>query len=457
MIGIAIDGPGGAGKSTIAKTLAGKLGFVYVDTGAIYRTVGLYMCNIGVAPEDTAGIEAHLPEVRLDVRCENGGQKMLLDGEDVSDKIRTPLIAKYASCVSAVPAVREFLFETQRTLAKENNVIMDGRDIGTVILPNADVKIFLTASAEARARRRVAQLAERGETVSFEETLASINERDARDSGRAVAPLKAAEDAVLLDTSDMTLEESIAAAEKIIADRLGKRAPQAAQTAPTAQIAPTAQPAAHHAEKPDGNRHGFYMWFRKYAGWLIRLCMRVRTYGTEREQLEGPLIVCANHTAMLDVLSLAISFKRQLRYLAKKELFKVPLLAPLIRALGAYAVDRGTGDVAAIKKTISLLEEGEVVAMFPQGTRYRGIDPAKTEVKSGIGMLVYRSKADVQPVFIRVKNYRYRFLRKKEVIIGEPIRYAEFGFTTGGKEEYERAARLVFDRILALRDEYKEE
>ncbi len=185
--------------------------------------------------------------------------------------------------------------------------------------------------------------------------------------------------------------------------------------------------------------------------------MRVRTYGTEREQLEGPLIVCANHTAMLDVLSLAISFKRQLRYLAKKELFKVPLLAPLIRALGAYAVDRGTGDVAAIKKTISLLEEGEVVAMFPQGTRYRGIDPAKTEVKSGIGMLVYRSKADVQPVFIRVKNYRYRFLRKKEVIIGEPIRYAEFGFTTGGKEEYERAARLVFDRILALRDEYKEE
>lgn len=451
MIGIAIDGPGGAGKSTIAKTLAEKLGFVYVDTGAIYRTVGLYMCNIGVAPEDTAGIEAHLPEVRLDVRFENGAQKMLLDGEDVSDRIRTPLIAKYASCVSAVPAVREFLFETQRTLAKQNNVIMDGRDIGTVILPNADVKIFLTASAEARARRRVAQLAERGETVSFEETLASINERDARDSGRAVAPLKAAEDAVLLDTSDMTLEESIAAAEKIVADRLGERAPQAVQTAPAVNSA------AHPAEKPDGNRHGFYMWFRKYAAWLIRLCMRVRTYGTEREQLTGPLIVCANHTAMLDVLSLAISFKRQLRYLAKKELFKVPLLAPLIRALGAYAVDRGTGDVAAIKKTISLLEEGEVVAMFPQGTRYRGVDPAKTEVKSGIGMLVYRSKADVQPVFIRVKNYRYRFLRKKEVIIGEPIHYAEFGFTTGGKEEYERAARLVFDRILALRDEYKEE
>ena len=197
------------------------------------------------------------------------------------------------------------------------------------------------------------------------------------------------------------------------------------------------------------------MWVRKYVSWLIRACMCVRTYGTENEQTEGPLIVCANHTAMLDVLALAISFKRQLRYLAKKELFKVPLLAPLIRALGAYAVDRGTGDVAAIKKTLTLLDEGEVVAMFPQGTRYRGVDPAETAVKPGIGMLVYRSKADVQPVFVRVKGYRYRLFRKKEVIIGKPIRYEEFGFTTGGKEEYARAAELVFDRILALRNEYQ--
>ena len=158
MIGIAIDGPGGAGKSTIAKTLAKKLGFVYVDTGAIYRTVGLYMSRIGIAPEDAAGIEQNITGVHLGIRYENGEQKMLLDGTDVSDAIRTPLISKYASCVSAVPAVRDFLFVTQRELAKKNNVIMDGRDIGTVILPDADVKIFLTASPEARARRRAAQL-----------------------------------------------------------------------------------------------------------------------------------------------------------------------------------------------------------------------------------------------------------------------------------------------------------
>lgn len=440
MIGIAIDGPSGAGKSTIAKALAKEFGYIYVDTGAIYRTVGLYMYRIGVSTEDTAGIEQNLPDVRFELKYENGEQKMYLCGEDVSDKIRTPIIAKYASVVSAVPSVRAFLLETQKKLARENDVIMDGRDIGTVILPNADVKIFLTASAESRADRRVKQLAEKGEIVGYEETLAAIRERDARDSGRDVAPLKPAEDAITLDTSSYTLAESIAAAKKIVEGRLAEKK--------------TKNPAVRKTvKKKDKNHGGFYMWALKYLGPIFRRGMCVHTYGSEREKTEGALIVCANHTALLDVLTLAVSFTRQLRYLAKKELFKIPLLSQLIGALGAYSVDRGAGDVGAIKKTLSLLEDGEVVAMFPQGTRYRGVDPAGTPVKNGVGMMVYRSHADVQPVFIRVKNYKYRFLRRKDVIIGEPIRYEEFGFTNGGKEEYERAAKLVFDRILVLRNE----
>ena len=223
MIGIAIDGPSGAGKSTIAKALAKEFGYIYVDTGAIYRTVGLYMQRNGVSTDDIAGIENNLPDVKVELKYVDGEQRMFLCGEDVSDLIRTPLIAKYASVVSAVPKVREFLFEMQRSLARENNVIMDGRDIGTVILPDADVKIFLTASAEARATRRVAQLAEKGEIVGFDEILASIKERDERDSGRDVAPLRAADDAVTLDSSDMTLEESIEAAKNIVVEKLSEK------------------------------------------------------------------------------------------------------------------------------------------------------------------------------------------------------------------------------------------
>lgn len=432
MIGIAIDGPSGAGKSTIARALAKEFGYIYVDTGAIYRTVGLYMYKIGVSTEDTAGIESNLPNVQFELKYEDGEQRMYLCGEDVSDKIRTPIIAKYASVVSAVPSVRAFLLETQKKLARENNVIMDGRDIGTVILPDADVKIFLTASAESRADRRVKQLAEKGEIVGYAETLAAIRERDERDSGRDVAPLKPAADAMTLDTSEMTLEESVVAAKKIVEDKLAQKP---------------------DAKKKDKNQKGLYRFLRTVLAPIIRCCMRIKTYGAENEQAEGPLLVCANHTAMLDVLSLAFSFKRQLRFLGKKELFGIPLVSAFFRALGAYSVDRGVGDVGAIKKTLSILEDGEIVAMFPQGTRYPYVDPATTKVKSGVGMMVYRSKANVQPVFIRVKNYKYRFLRRKEVIIGAPILYEEFGFTHGGAEEYERAARLVFDRILALRNE----
>lgn len=221
MIGIAIDGPGGAGKSTIARTLAKRFGFVYVDTGAIYRTVGLYMSRIGVAPEDAAGIEKNIGGVHLGIRYENGEQKMLLDGAEVGDAIRTPLISKYASCVSAVPAVRDFLFVTQRELAKKNNVIMDGRDIGTVVLPHADVKIFLTADAEVRAKRRYDELQQKGDKTPYAQILAETKQRDKQDSERAAAPLRQAADAVVLDTSGYTLEQSVEAILSLVRRKLG--------------------------------------------------------------------------------------------------------------------------------------------------------------------------------------------------------------------------------------------
>ena len=219
-ISVAIDGPSGAGKSTVARAAAMRLGYVYVDTGAMYRAIGLAVCRRGIDGEDAAGIAAVLPELTIQLAYENGTQHVLLCGEDVSDEIRTPEIAYYASKVSAVPAVRQFLLETQRSMAKSGNILMDGRDIGTVILPDAPVKIFLTASAETRAGRRYLELREKGQQVTRESVLHDVVERDRQDMTRAVAPLRQAADAVLLDTSDMTLEQSIQAVLQIIEKKI---------------------------------------------------------------------------------------------------------------------------------------------------------------------------------------------------------------------------------------------
>ena len=200
MINIAIDGPSGAGKSTVAKALAKKLGYIYVDTGALYRAIGLYVRRAGVLPENSAGVIALLPEIDVRLAYENGEQKVLLSGEDVGSLIRTNEISSYASKVSAIPEVRTFLLELQRDMARKNNVIMDGRDIGTVILPDADVKIFLECSAEERAKRRVQQNKENGIETSYEEVLESIKHRDYIDSTREVSPLRKAEDAIVVTT-----------------------------------------------------------------------------------------------------------------------------------------------------------------------------------------------------------------------------------------------------------------
>ncbi len=208
---IAIDGPSGAGKSTLARRAAKEFGFLYVDTGAIYRTVGLAAHRRGIDCHDEAAIAAILPELEITMGYnEAGEQRMYLNGEDVSGAIRAPEISICASDVSSLGAVRAFLLDMQRRTARENSVIMDGRDIGTVVLPDAELKIYLTASAEARAERRLKELESKGVATSFEEVLRDIEYRDWQDTHREIAPLRRAEDAVLLDTSEIGLEESVA-------------------------------------------------------------------------------------------------------------------------------------------------------------------------------------------------------------------------------------------------------
>lgn len=219
---VAIDGPSGAGKSTLAKAAAAALGICYVDTGAIYRTIGYGVYCRGIDPSDAAAVAAVLPEMRLELHYDQAGlQRMKLAGRDVTEEIRLPEMSKYASKVSAIPAVRDFLLELQRDQARRRSVIMDGRDIGTVVLPDATVKIFLTATPEARATRRWKEYQAKGIDTPYEEVLADVKQRDYQDTHRAAAPLKQAEDAVLLDTSELDFEQSLAAMKKIIAEKAG--------------------------------------------------------------------------------------------------------------------------------------------------------------------------------------------------------------------------------------------
>lgn len=222
MISVAIDGPAGAGKSTIAKTASKNLGYIYIDTGALYRSIGYFVVSNGGDIDNADSVISFLPKISAEIKFIDETQHVFINGEDVSDKIRTEEVSKAASKVSAIPKVREFLLELQRGFAKKYNVVMDGRDIGTVVLPDAQVKIFLTASAQERAKRRYKEQVERGLDVNFDDILADIKERDYRDEHREIAPLKPAKDSILVDTSNMNIEQSVKAVIDTVKSKIGE-------------------------------------------------------------------------------------------------------------------------------------------------------------------------------------------------------------------------------------------
>ncbi len=416
MIRIAIDGPGGAGKSSVAKAVAKKLGIIYVDTGALYRSIALHMLNNGISPKDSEAVIAELKNLTLNLSFSDGKQVILLDGEDVGDKIRTPEVSMAASAVSAIKEVRAYLLDTQRSIAAKNSVIMDGRDIGTVILPYAEVKIFLTASPAARAKRRYEELIAKGQTVTYEQVYSEMAERDKNDSTRDIAPCVQAEDAVLLDNSKLTPEQTVKKVIKI-AKKRGKTL------------------------------------YQKLMPWLaptIRFFQRIKPVGLENIPTDQNFVICSNHIAAKDVIMIGAAYPQPIRFIAKKELFSVPVLGRLIKKLGAIKLDRGGGDVAAIKTSVNMAKAGMNIAIFPQGHRYPGVDPSTTPTKNGAALIAYKSESDVLPVFIRTKNNKYRFLRKIEIVFGKPIRYSEFGFVNGGGDEYKAATDKIFAEILKL-------
>ena len=425
MIRIALDGPSGAGKSTVAKAVAKKLGIIYVDTGALYRAIGLYVQRQGVDKSDNEKIISMLGDIKVDLAFNDGVQTVLLNGEDVGGFIRTGEIAMYASAVSAIPEVRAFLLETQRKIARENSVIMDGRDIGTVIIPDANVKIYLVASAKARAERRYKELIAKGEDTTLEKVLADIKLRDKNDSTRAVAPAVKAKDAIKLDNSKLDQDQTIEKVLEIVKKKVTRK------------------------------KKLFYRIIKAIAGLFARKLFRAKLVNPENEVFGEPYIVCSNHTSMADAVLIMASMKNQVSYMAKKEAFKG--FGWFFRAMGAIPVDRSGGDVGAIKKTLNVLKSGDSVGIFPQGTRRPYQNPRDTEIKDGVGMLASRAGVGVLPVFVKTKAGKVKLFRKTEIIIGEYIKPEELCFEgLSGKEKYKKISEYVFDKVCLIGENTEE-
>lgn len=446
-INIALDGPSGAGKSTIAKRLAQRMGYVYVDTGALYRSIAYYVISKGADPTDSMQVCPLLGEIDVKLVYENGSQRVVLNGEDVSDKIRTPEISMGASGVSAIPAVREFLFELQKSIARENDIIMDGRDIGTVVLPDADVKVFLTATAEERANRRFKELQEKGDASTYEQVLEDIKQRDYNDTHREIAPLKKAEDAVEVDSTNLSLSEAVEAIYKITEEKISSQKKSNVQKKhepkEIAQIRPVKR-----GKKLNPVRMFLYSVLRPIVRFIYKCWFNLSFEGTENIPKDGSNIFASNHRSYSDPVFIALPTRVPLSYMAKEELFKQNIFFTwLIRFFGAFPVTRGKGDTAAIDTSVEKLEMGRNLVVFPEGTRSK--DGKVGKGKTGVALIAAMAQVPVIPVGINFEG-KLKFRRKVVVRFGKPIRPEELAVTSVSPKELKMLKTKIMNAITEL-------
>ncbi len=426
----ALDGPAGAGKSTVAKELAKKLGYIYVDTGALYRAIGLYCTRCGADTTSAAQVVPLLNCIRLELKFENGAQAVYLNDENVSEAIRLPEMSMAASNVSAISKVREFLLDLQRDIAANNDIIMDGRDIGTVILPNAQVKIFLTASVEERANRRYKELIAKGHDVDYEEIKKDIIQRDYNDSHREIAPLKKADDAIEVDSSDMNAEQVI----DTIADIITRK--KALLETPT---------------PPENAKITVGLCLYSLVRWLVKgvflIMFNVKVEGRKNIPHGGGHIVASNHISWADPILIGMYIVSPNAYISKMELFKNKLVAILLTVLQAFPVTRGSGDTGFIAKSIKFLRKRNNVVIFPEGTRSKTGEIGRA--KTGISHIVTESYAPVVPVSIKCEG-KVRFRSRISVRFGEVIPAEKLFTVNHSTSEMHRIRDIIMDDIKEL-------
>jgi cytidylate kinase len=431
---VAIDGPAGSGKSTIAREVARRLGLRYVDTGAMYRTVTLLALEAGLLPARVA--ESVVLAKKMDMRLEArpyGLTRVFVDGREVSDEIRAPLVSQNVSAVSAQPGVRAVLTKKQREEARKGDVVLEGRDMGTVVAPDAQVKVFLTASVEERARRRQAQLREQGVSQPLEQLVAEIEARDASDSSREVSPLRKAADAIEIDTTRMSIPEVVEAVTALASEE---------QDRPLEKW-----PLCRMQRGPLDTLVYRMAYF--ILGPLWRFCYRVRVVGVEHFPLRGPVVVVSNHRAMTDPFFLGSNVPRMIHYMAKSELWKIRILGWAMERFGTFAVNRGEVDREAVRKGLEILEANEVLGIFPEGHVNKGVGLGP--LHGGVSLFSLRENTITIPAVMRGTDLAFKngfpHFPKIDIIIGPPL------VMPGPEVPRSERGRIVTERVREVLEE----
>lgn len=454
MINIAIDGPSGAGKSTIAKIIAKKMGITYLDTGAMYRTVALYVVNQGKNPSSEEDVVPLLKEIQISYIKVGDDNRICLNGKDVSEDIRHHEISKYASEVSKIPEVRAFLVEKQREIAKNNDVVLDGRDITSHVLPDTKYKFYLTASPEERAKRRYSELVQKGQQVEYEKILADIKDRDYNDMNRKVSPLVKTPDSVEIDSTKMSLEE---VADTIMSyiDSINNRDKLPDTKNASLQVLRKEAKelnidANKEIKKKTKKKGGFYRFLAAFVRKVMGIIWPTKIYFKDNfPQNTKAIVVCNHYTALDPCVIISKLLGKNGKVLMKEEIMKNPVVAKVATELGCIPVKRGEADIAAVKNILSALSKNQPVLIFPEGTRNRSGSKEMLPLKQGVATFAIKAKAPIVPLLYYKKTGPFK---RNKLIVGAPFYLDEF-YDKKANSVKEEATQLIEDKMKQLRAE----
>lgn len=431
---VAIDGPAGSGKGSITKIIADKLNLESIDTGAMYRCVTLYLINNKIGIDEIDKIKESLNNI--EIKFEDQNQKVLLNNEDVTDKIRSMEVTKMVSQVSSIKEVRLRLVDLQRKISKDKNIIMEGRDITTVVFPKADVKIYLDADVEERAKRRFKQNQEKGIESTYEEVLESMKQRDENDKNKEFGALKIAEDAIVIDSSKMTINQVTKEIIKIIKKK--QKDIKADKKV--------------YEETPDTPFKRFKLSLTKkvvyYA--FYKLVYRLKKVNEENIPNEGAYIICANHVNMLDALAVVCSCKRKVRFICKDSMFKTKALGWALKLSDTIPINREKNDLESMKRSLKALKNGEVLGVFPEGTR-KGMEK-NLKAKDGAAFFSLKTGTKVIPLGIQGS---FKPFTKVKLVYGKPLDFSEYYGKEKDKEALEKVTETIMNNIVMLTNKDK--